>query len=279
MRLATVRIGGATHAARLDGDRLVVLTAPDVGALLAAADRDRALGDEEGTTVAADDPEFATLLPRPEKFLCVGMNYREHIRELGREVPEYPTLFAKFPTALIGAHDPIVLPAVSECADWEAELGIVIGATIRHASPKEALGAIAGYTVVNDISIRDWQRRTTEWLQGKTFDQTTPVGPYLVSLDEIDDPFDLGVRCAVDGKVVQEDRTASLVFGPLDIVAYCSQIVTLNPGDIISTGTPGGVGEGRTPPVYLLPGQTVTTTVDGVGECVNRTVPENPASA
>jgi acylpyruvate hydrolase len=272
MRLATVRSGAGTRAARLEGDHLVLLRATDVGAVLDAGDRAAVLADEEGTVVPVAQASFATLVPRPPKVICVGLNYRDHILEMGHELPAYPTLFAKFSTCLIGAHDEISLPAVAKMPDWEVELGVVIGKPIHRGTLEDAAEAVAGFTVVNDISMRDWQRRTSQWLQGKTFDNTTPVGPYLVSIDELDDPFDLEVTCEVDGVVMQNDRTSQLVFGPLDVVAYCSQILTLLPGDIISTGTPAGVGGARTPPIYLEPGQIVTTTVEGVGQCVNRTV-------
>ncbi|HWD25119.1 MAG TPA: fumarylacetoacetate hydrolase family protein [Acidimicrobiales bacterium] len=275
MRLATVRTGTGTRAARVEGDHLVLLASIDVGAVLGAEDRAFALADEEGTVLTIAEASFATLVPRPSKVFCVGLNYRDHILEMGREIPTDPTLFAKFPSALIGAHDDIVIPSVSDKPDWEVELAIVIGEPIHRATATDAHDAIAGFTVLNDISMRDWQRRTPQWLQGKTFDNTTPVGPFLVSLDELDDPFDLEVRCEIDGFVTQHDRTSELVFGPLEIVAYCSQICTLAPGDIISTGTPAGVGDGRVPPVYLRPGQVVTSTIEGVGQCVNRTVTES----
>ena len=273
MRLATIRTADGTRAARLEGDELVVLNSPDVGTLL-AAERETALRDEAGISVLVEDADFAPLITRPPKIFCVGLNYRSHILETGNSLPDFPTLFAKFSSCLIGAHDDIVLPTVSEKPDWEVELGIVIGERIRHGSLEDARHAIAGFTVVNDVSMRDWQRRTAQWLQGKTFESSTPVGPYLVSLDELDDPFDLEVRCEVDGEVMQADRTSELVFGPLEIVAYCSEILTLEPGDLIATGTTGGVGNARTPPIYLQPGQLVRTVVGEVGECLNRCVAE-----
>jgi acylpyruvate hydrolase len=269
MRFATIRTGDGTTAARLDGDTLVPLAASDVGALLAqgghAAERPGA------TPVPASEASFAPIT-RPSKVLCVGLNYRAHILESGRELPEYPTLFAKFADTLLGAHDDLVLPAVSERADWEVELGVVIGRPVHRASRDEAAAAIAGYTVTNDVSMRDWQRRTLQWLQGKAFEQSTPAGPYLVTGDEVGDAADLEIRCEVDGEVRQHSRTSDLLFGPADIAAYASQIITLQPGDLLLTGTPGGVGDARTPPVYLQPGQTLRSVVQGVGECVNRCV-------
>jgi len=272
MRFATIRAGGGTTAARLEGDALVPLAASDVGELLAQGNPAAAAERPGAGPVLAGEASFAPVITRPSKVLCVGLNYRAHILETGRELPEYPTLFAKFADTLLGAHDDLVLPAVSERVDWEVELGVVIGRPIHRASRDEAAAAIAGYTVTNDVSMRDWQRRTLQWLQGKAFERTTPAGPYLVTGDEVGDAADLEIRCEVDGAVMQQSRTSDLLFGPADIAAYASQIITLQPGDLLLTGTPGGVGDARTPPVYLQPGQTLRSVVEGVGECVNQCV-------
>jgi acylpyruvate hydrolase len=279
MRFATIRTPDGTTAARLDGDVLVPLAAADVGALLAGAQlagrSGPAAAERAGATpVPASEASFAPLVPQPSKVLCVGLNYRAHILETGRELPQYPTLFAKFAQTLLGSHDDLVLPSVSDRVDWEVELGVVIGRPIYRASPDEAAAAIAGFTVTNDVSMRDWQSRTLQWLQGKMFEASTPVGPYLVTGDEIGDAADLEVRCEVDGTVMQQSRTSDLLFGPAEIAAYASQAITLQPGDLLLTGTPGGVGNARKPPVYLQPGQTLRTVVEGVGECVNRCVPD-----
>ena len=272
MRFATIRAGGGTTAARLDGNALVPLAASDVGELLARGNPAAAAERPGAGRVQASEASFAPVVTRPSKVLCVGLNYRAHILETGRELPEYPTLFAKFADTLLGAHDDLVLPAVSERVDWEVELGVVIGRPIHRASRDEAAAAIAGYTVTNDVSMRDWQRRTLQWLQGKAFQRTTPAGPYLVTGDELGDAADLEIRCEVDGAVMQQSHTSDLLFGPADIAAYASQIITLQPGDLLLTGTPGGVGDARTPPVYLQPGQTLRSVVEGVGECVNQCV-------
>lgn len=271
MRLATVRTGGTTRAARLDGDRLVLLDAPDVGALLAAPERIEADGTDELALAGAD---FAPLVVAPAKVVCVGLNYREHILEMGHELPAFPTLFAKFASGLLGAGDDLVLPSVSDAVDWEAELGLVIGTSCHRVGEDEALACIAGYTVVNDVSMRDWQNRTPQFLQGKAFDASTPVGPLLVSGDELDDAADLELTCEVDGVRRQHGTTADLVFGPAAIVSYISQFTRLHPGDLVSTGTPNGVGAGMRPPVFLEAGQVLTTTIDGIGSCVNRCVAE-----
>jgi acylpyruvate hydrolase len=274
MRLATVRTPTGTRAARAEGDDLVLLNSSDVGALLASPDLERASHDETGAHINAADADFAPLVPNPSKIFCVGLNYRSHILETGATLPDFPTLFAKFSAALIGARDDIILPSVSDRADWEVEICVVIGKPLRHASPEEAHEGIAGYTVLNDISIRDYQRRTQQWLQGKTFEHSTPVGPYLVTGDECGDGLDLEVRCEVDGEVMQLDRTSELVFSALDVVTYCSDIITLQPGDLLSLGTTGGVGNARNPQVFLKAGQTVRTSIEHIGECVNVCVDE-----
>jgi len=271
VRLATVRTGDGTRAARVDGDRLVELVAPDVGAVLASG-TDPAAVATTGVVHEVATAAFAPLVPRPEKFFCLGLNYREHILEMGRELPEYPTIFAKVAAALIGAHDDVWLPPESESVDWEAELGLVIGRPVRRASTDEAQAAIAGYTVINDVSMRDWQMRTLQWMAGKTWEHATPVGPWLVSPDEIDHADDLRITCDVDGERVQDARTSDMIVTPVEVVRYLSTVCTLMPGDVVSTGSPAGAGMGRTPPTYLRPGQVLRTEIEGIGVLVNRCV-------
>ncbi|GAB3972151.1 fumarylacetoacetate hydrolase family protein [Actinoallomurus acanthiterrae] len=265
MKLATIRTGDGTRAARLTADGYVDLGCSDVGDLLARTDRPTA-----GGTVYAD-AELAPVVPRPGKVLCVGLNYRTHILEMGRDLPEHPTLFAKFAEALIGARDDIQLAPESSAVDWEAELAVVIGATVRRASAEEAERAIAGFTVMNDVTMRDWQFRTKEWLQGKTFEGTTPLGPVLVTPDELPGGVRprLSITCRVDGEIMQKADTGDLVFDPVDLVRYASTILTLRPGDVIATGTPGGVGHARKPPRYLSDGTTVVTEIEGIGRLEN----------
>ena len=273
MRFATIRTDQGTTAARLDGEVLIPLAAADVGEMLAAGEG--RIPEREGTPpVPVPEADFAPVVTWPGKVLCVGLNYRSHILETGRELPEYPTLFAKFADTLIGPGDDLVLPSVSERVDWEVELGVIIGQPVYRATPEQAAAAIAGYTVINDVSMRDWQRRTLQWLQGKMFEHSTPVGPYLVTPDEVDNAVDLEVRCVVDADVMQQSRTSDLLFGPAEIVSYASQAITLRPGDVIATGTPGGVGDARKPPVYLQPGNVLRTWIEGLGECVNHCVAE-----
>ena len=273
MKLTTIRTPNGTRAGLVENGEVVLLPHADVRAVLEEA---------EGSTVEAvvrlaargermvfGSADFAPIVPRPEKIVCVGLNYRSHIEEMGRALPEYPTLFAKYARALIGARDPIALPAESSSVDWEVELTIVIGRTVRRARGSAALDAIAGFTVMNDISMRDWQNRTLQFLGGKTWDASTPVGPVFVTRDEIGDGLNLGLRTEVDGVVMQESNTSDLLFGPVELVEYISTLVTLEPGDLIATGTPDGVGAGRKPPVFLRPGNVLRTSIDGIGTLEN----------
>jgi acylpyruvate hydrolase len=269
MKLATIRTSNGTRAVRIDADAAVELGADDVVAVLQNPNWRADAAAAGGTRHELAGLDYAPLVTRPEKVICVGLNYRTHILEMGHELPTYPTLFAKYSRALVGAYDSVVLPAGSDRVDWEAELGVVIGSPVRHATPAEARAAIAGYTVVNDVSARDFQNRTSEWLQGKTFERSTPVGPWLVTDGEPG-----AISCTVDGEVVQQANTADLVFDPATLIAYISQIITLVPGDLISTGTPGGVGHARTPQRYLSAGMKMVTRVEGIGECRNTCITE-----
>ncbi|WP_329568783.1 fumarylacetoacetate hydrolase family protein [Streptomyces sp. NBC_01361] len=271
MRLTTLRTAAGTRAARIDGDTAVEIDAPDLGALLTDPAWQARAASAAGSRHALADVDLAPLVPRPGKIFCVGLNYRTHILEMGRELPEFPTLFAKFPEALIGPADPIVLDSASQAVDWEAELAVVIGSPARRASEAEAEAAIAGFAVLNDVTMRDWQYRSVQWLQGKTFEATTPFGPHLVTPDELPGGTRpaLDLHCTVDGETVQSANTSDLVFDPVALVAYISTIVTLNPGDVIATGTPGGVGHARKPPRYLGNGSQLVTEIDGLGAQTN----------
>lgn len=274
MKLATARIEGATRAVRVEGDSLVDLGYSDLGELLAQPDWKARAAASGGATYSAEGVSYAPLVPQPSKVVCVGLNYRNHIKEMGRDLPEYPTLFSKFSDTLIGATDDIMRPAETAAFDWEVELAVVIGSPVRRATTAEAEQAIAGFTVLNDITCRDWQFRTKEWLQGKNWDATTPVGPYLVTPDELPGGVrpTLDVRLLVDGEQMQSDNTGDLLFDPVALVEYVSTMIRLNPGDIIATGTPGGVGHARKPERYLLGGETVVTEIDGIGRLENRVV-------
>jgi acylpyruvate hydrolase len=273
VKLATIRTASGTAAARIDGDEAVETGAADVGELLRRDGWADGAAAAAGTRHRLAGVSYAPLVPSPRKIICVGLNYRSHILEMGRELPAYPTLFSKFANSLLGANDDIVLPGVSDQVDWEAELGVVIGTALRRGSPGQAAASIAGYTIVNDVSMRDWQWRTSEWLQGKAFEASTPVGPWLVTPDEVDAGH-LELRCDVDGDSRQHANTSDLLFPPAEIVAYVSQFTTLEPGDLIATGTPGGVGAGRDPKVFLRDGQTMVTAIAGLGQLRNRCVAE-----
>lgn len=275
MKLATIRTPEGTRAVRVDGDSLVDLGRSDVGALLAEdgwQDAAAASGETIGT---AADADYAPLVPEPRHTFCVGLNYRNHILEMGRDLPEYPTIFSKVSESLIGAHDDIQRPPETEAFDWECELAVIIGAPVRRASEEQAEAAIAGFAVLNDVTVRDWQYRTKEWLQGKNWEGTTPVGPHLVTPDEVGGVRPaLTIRTVLDGETMQEDTTGDLLFDPVALVQYLSTIVTLKPGDVIATGTPGGVGHARDPKRYMSAGQTLVTEVEGVGLLENAVVDE-----
>ena len=273
MKLATVRTAdGRTRAVRVAPHGLVDLGFGDVGELLR---RDgwagEAVAPGSQQAYAADPVSFAPVVLSPGKVLCVGLNYRSHILEMGRDLPRYPTLFAKYPEAFIGATDEIHLPPESRAVDWEAELAVVIGAKVRRATEEQASAAIAGFGVLNDVTMRDWQYRSPMWLQGKTWECTTPFGPYLVTPDELPGHTRpaLQLTASVDGEIVQEADTSDLVFDPVVLVQYISTIVTLNPGDVIATGTPGGVGHARRPARYLTAGSTLVTEITGLGRAEN----------
>lgn len=272
MRLATLRTPDGTAAARLDGDTYTLIEGcDDISELLADPDWREVAAAASGITVPAAAADLATLLPAPGKVICAGLNYATHIREMGRELPTYPTLFAKFADSLTGPYDDVVAPAEDPMLDWECELGVVIGADAYRVAEEDAAGCIAGYTVVNDVSMRGFQRRTGEWLQGKIWQSSTPVGPVLVTADEFD-PADAAITTRVNGQLMQQANTGDLVFTAAKLVAYVSTIVTLRAGDLLLTGTPGGVGLAREPQVFLRAGDVVEVEVAGLGRLENRFV-------
>ncbi len=267
MKLATVITATGTALARIDGDRATVIDGyEDVGQVLVAGALE-VVSDASGREVATDSLTYADLVPSPSKVVCVGLNYRAHILEMKRDLPDHPVLFAKFADTLAAAGETLALPPESDSIDWEGELVVVIGRTVRRADEDEARAAIAGYTIANDVSMRDWQFRTREWLQGKLWDRSTPIGPVLATPDEI--PDDAYLTTSLDGEVVQRGDIHDLVHDPVHLVRYVSTITTLRPGDLILTGTPGGVGHARDPQRYLTPGSTVTVTIDGIGSLTN----------
>jgi 2,4-didehydro-3-deoxy-L-rhamnonate hydrolase len=208
-------------------------------------------------------------IKRPQKIICVGMNYRDHAAEAGNEVPDKPVLFAKWPNSLVGPGDPIVIPSWVEEVDYEAELGVVIGGRARGVSRDEALSIVAGYVCVNDVSSRKLQFEDGQWSRAKSLDTFTPVGPRLAPADEIADPQQLRIRCVVNGKTLQDSSTSEMVFGVAELISFISAGITLEPGDLIATGTPAGVGFTREPPVFLRDGDEVTVEIEGVGALTN----------
>ena len=214
---------------------------------------------------------MAVAIPRPGKIVCVGLNYRDHAEEQGAELPTAPLLFAKFPTSLIGPGDAIVIPPIVTKCDYEAELGVVLGATVKQVSKENAFEAVAGYVVANDVSARDLQFGDGQWTRGKSPDTFCPVGP-LVPAADVPDPHALSICALLNGEVVQDSTTANLVFGVDEVISYASQTATLEAGDLILTGTPAGVGIFRKPPRLLEPGDEITIEIDGLGSLTNPVV-------
>jgi len=212
-------------------------------------------------------------VPRPPKFICIGLNYRDHAKETGKPIPEAPTVFVKFHTAIIGPGDSIVLPKASTQPDYEAELAFIIGKGGRYIPASAWREHVFGYTIVNDVSARDFQNATTQWTMGKNFDTFAPMGPWIVTADEIADPHSLAISLTLNGELLQNSNTSNLVFGAPKLIEFLSSVFTLEPGDVVSTGTPGGVGSARTPARYLKPGDEVVVRVEGIGEL------RNPAAA
>ena len=212
-------------------------------------------------------------IERPQKIICIGLNYRDHAEEQGIALPERPLLFAKWPNTLIGPGDPIRLPGISHEVDYEAELAVVIGDRVAQASPDNALEAVRGYLCANDVSGRDVQFADKQWVRGKSFDTFCPVGPELVPASDVPDPQALRIRAILNGQVMQDSTTANMVFGVAEIVSFVSQAITLEPGDLILTGTPEGVGVFREPKVTLRPGDVVEVEIEGIG------VLRNPVAA
>jgi 2-keto-4-pentenoate hydratase/2-oxohepta-3-ene-1,7-dioic acid hydratase in catechol pathway len=208
-------------------------------------------------------------IERPGKIVCVGLNYRDHAAEGGMDLPKAPLLFAKWPNTLIGHGDAIVVPPETKQVDYEAELGVVIGRTAKRVSERDALDHVEGYICVNDISARDMQFADGQWTRGKSPDTFCPVGPRLVPREEIDDPQALAIRCIVNGEALQDSSTAQMIFSVAEIIAYASQVITLEPGDLIATGTPAGVGVFRDPKVLLSDGDEVSVEIEGLGTLTN----------
>lgn len=272
MKLATLHIGEATRAAVHTESGWALLPHADVGDLLTEPDW-RTLVD---TTISASAAEvvptgavrFASVITAPRKIICAGLNYSDHILEMGRELPSHPTLFAKYSDTLTGS-SAAISAAGSRAVDWEAELAVVVGSELTQAGTDQATSAIAGYCVANDVSMRDWQNRTLQWFQGKNFTASTPLGPWLTTADEFADDPNFTVEGWVNDEQVQRGDTATLVFSPAELLAYISSFTVLGPGDVVLTGTPGGVGQGMSPPRYAVSGDVIRTHIEGLGTLLN----------
>ena len=252
---------------------------PDLRSVLAAGALPEIPGSLGPATLHGQSSlHFAPLIPNAARILCVGINYREHIREMGWESPEFPTLFTRFPDSLVGHGEPIVRPRVSSQFDYEGELAIVIGKPARYVRAAEALDYVAGYTCFLDGSVRDWQRHTTQFIPGKNFPATGGCGPWLVTTDEVPDPARLQLVTRVNGEVLQSAPVSDLCFDVPRIIEYCSGFCLLNPGDVIATGTPSGVGAARKPPRWLEPGDVVEVEISGIGILQHHVADEEPVS-
>ncbi len=274
MRFASIDHDGARMAVAVEGDQAIPLTGiAELGpatplSLLRDPPLDRA------SALPSADLRRRPVVPRPGKVICVGLNYAAHIEETRRELSDYPVLFTKFATTLTGPYDPIPLPAEPEAIDYEGELTVVIGERARRVPRDRALDYVAGYALANDVSMRDYQYKTHQWLQGKAWDASTPLGPDLVTLDEITEPLTL--KTFVNGEKVQEASTELLIFDVPTLLSTVSEFATLEPGDLILTGTPGGVGFRRDPPLLLNDGDVVIVEMEQVGRIENRCVAEQP---
>jgi len=225
-----------------------------------------------GLAYPAAEVNFLPPILRPGKIIGLGFNYRPHAAEMKRKLPEHPNIFAKFTNTLIGHRQPIVLPTVSKMADYEAELVVVMGQTGKDIKTEDVFDYIAGYTIFNDVTVRDYQHRTGQFLQGKTFDTAGPIGPAFVTADEVSDPHSLDISLRLNGKIMQQGNTADLIFDIPAIISYVSQIMTLEPGDLIATGTPSGVGYARDPQLFLKPGDLIQIEISGLGMLENPVV-------
>jgi len=286
MRLVTFqKSGGAPQAGVISGSNVIGLGSAGFGSvidILAAWPEARARVEQaarSGAGVPLNDVKLLAPIPRPPKLICVGLNYRDHAIESKMEIPTVPTIFNKFPNVVIGPGDPIVLPKNSAKPDYEAEFAFVIGKGGRHIPAERWPEHVFGYTIVNDVSARDFQMATSQWLMGKTFDTFAPMGPVLVSADEVPDPHALDIALSINGETLQQSNTRELIFKIGDLVAFVSSVVTLEPGDVVSTGTPSGVGFARKPPRFLRAGDQVVVSIQGIGELRNPVVAEGASAA
>lgn len=275
MRLGALRGGAAIDLnqadSRIPSDMVSFLSGGDAAHKLAAA---VVAGAPASAEIPAGRYTLKAPIPRPGKILCIGLNYRDHARESNQAVPEFPTVFAKYANTVIGPNEPIIIPRLTDNVDYEAEFGFVIGKRARHVSEADALKYVGGYLPLNDISARDYQARTSQWTLGKTFDAFLPMGPALTTADEIPDPHNLDISLTIGGETLQKSNTRELVFNVNQLIHVLSGVMTLEPGDVVSTGTPSGVGAARNPKRWLRPGETVTVEIAKLGALSNPVIKE-----
>jgi len=279
MRLLTFSHDGRDHAGIRKDDQIIPVSSLDpklpdsILGLLAGGHLDglrSRVAAYDGATVALDDVEYQVLIPRPGKVICIGRNYAAHAAEGGAETPTYPEIFFRGPTSLVAHQKSIIRPRCSEMLDFEAEVAFLIGKSCRHASKENALDFIAGYTLFNEATIRNYQKFSSQWTIGKNFDSTGAFGPELVTSDELPDGIaGMSLTCRLNGELMQDGRTDDLVFPVRTLVAILSECMTLEPGDVVVTGTPAGVGYARKPPIWMKPGDTVEVESPGIGKLVN----------
>lgn len=268
--------GVATDEGVLDAGASLGDKYPDLKSVLAndAQDEIKAAVEKQAAALPFDEIEFRPVIPNPDKILCIGINYEAHREETGRPKSDYPTVFIRFADTLTGHGQPVLKPKASDRVDWEGELAVIIGRPGRAILEAEAMNHVAGYACFNDVSIRDWQRHTGQFSPGKNFPTTGPFGPWLVTADEIPDPHALDLATRVNGEEMQRTSTDDLTFNVPALVHYISTFTPLRPGDVISTGTPGGVGAARKPPVFMKDGDTVEVEISGIGVLRNPIVNE-----
>ncbi len=287
MRLVSFQNDGHADAGLLREDRVFPLKSvgfPDAVSFIAAGPKEHER--VEGWLKQASSRDLIPLhsvkltapVPRPPKILCIGLNYRDHAKESKMEVPAVPTVFAKYASPVIGPDEPIVLSSATQKPDYEAEFAVVIGKKAKQVQRAKWEDCVFGYTIVNDVSARDVQLATSQWTLGKSFDTFAPMGPHIVTVDEVMDPHALEIRLSIGGETLQHSNTRELIFGVPELIEYLSQMMTLEPGDIISTGTPAGVGLGRTPPRWLKPGEEVLIEIENVGSLRNPVIAEQERS-
>src|ERR1700730_10341732 len=283
MKLVTFECNGSTEPGALFDDKVIGLKSAGFPTLLhliqggaEALQRAQALIDNPPADAIVPLATVRLLAPlsHPPKIICVGLNYRDHALDCHAEIPKVPTIFSKYTTAILGPGEAIILPRHSKEPDYEAEFAVVIGKGGRYITKDRWREHVFGYTNLNDVSARDFQMATSQWMIGKTFDTFAPIGPAIVTVDEIEDPHNLKIQLELSGELMQDSNTSNLIFKLPKLIAYLSSVFTLEPGDIIATGTPAGVGFARKPPRWLKPGDEVTVRVQGVGELTNPVIAE-----